>query len=341
MHTEKEIQQMREELDNCQNPLFLFHDDQDGLCSFLQLCRRKREGRGIVVSSMSRMIDFILRKVEEYDADKVFILDIPVVDEEFFEKVKVPIVWIDHHDPVSVEGIKYFNVRIKDKKEYLPVSYTCYQISEGKDMWISMVGCIGDAYMPPFYEEFSKKYPELLAEGVTEIPEITTNTKLGMLSKVFAFVLKGNTSDIQKCIKILTRIKTPDEILKRESSQGKFIYNHFYKVYVKFQSLLEDALNKETDGKLLVYTYRNDKMALSATLANELSYILNERFIILARLKEGYYMMSIRYNKKIPQILKKALIGIDGTGGGHPYACGARVKEEDFERFVQNIKKQL
>ncbi len=342
MHTEKEILEMRTELEECQNPLFLFHDDQDGLCSFLQLYKYKQDGTGIVISNMSKMTDFIVRKIEEYGVDKVFILDIPVVKEEFFEKVKVPIVWIDHHDVVEVgKNVKYFNVKKNDKKAYVPVSYTCYQVTEGKFMWTSMVGCVGDAFIPPFYEEFSEKYPELLPSGVNEMPEIVINTKLGTLLKVFSFVLKGGTADIRKCIKILTRVKEPNEILKRETAQGKFIYNHFYRIHEKFQTLLEDALSKETDGKILVYVYTDDKMALSAMLANELSYIMPDRFIILARLKDGEYKMSLRYFKKIPPVLKKALIGVNGRGGGHDFACGAAVKEEDFDRFVENIRKQL
>ena len=43
----------------------------------------------------------------------------------------------------------------------------------------------------------------------------------------------------------------------------------------------------------------------------------------------------------ILSILKNALVGIEGYGGGHEYACGASVKKEDFERFIENIKSQI
>ena len=45
MLTEKQLKQIKDELDNCQKPLFLFDDDPDGLSSFLVLYRYKKEGK--------------------------------------------------------------------------------------------------------------------------------------------------------------------------------------------------------------------------------------------------------------------------------------------------------
>jgi len=57
----------------------------------------------------------------------------------------------------------------------------CYKIvREKKDLWIAMIGCIADQYMPEFTKEFIKEYPDLLEESkepkkdVEEICEITT-----------------------------------------------------------------------------------------------------------------------------------------------------------------------
>ena len=33
-----------------------------------------------------------------------------------------------------------------------------------------------------------------------------------------------------------------------------------------------------------------------------------------------------------------ALEQVDGFGGGHPYACGASIKKEDFKRFIEIFK---
>lgn len=45
MLKEDEIKMIKEELDSCKRPLFFFHDDADGLSSFLLMYRRKRGER--------------------------------------------------------------------------------------------------------------------------------------------------------------------------------------------------------------------------------------------------------------------------------------------------------
>ena len=69
-----------------------------------------------------------------------------------------------------------------------------------------------------------------------------------------------------------------------------------------------------------------------------------QHIIILAREKSGEYKMSLRSGRHGPIIdkaLEKALIGVDGYGGGHEKACGANVKKADFERFIENFKREL
>ena len=52
--------------------------------------------------------------------------------------------------------------------------------------------------------------------------------------------------------------------------------------------------------------------------------------------------MSIRSKGiLIPKILEKSLVGLEGYGGGHEYACGANVKESDFVEFVKRIKNNI
>ncbi|MBI3027081.1 hypothetical protein HYY70_03120, partial [Candidatus Woesearchaeota archaeon] len=58
-----QILQIREHLDNCKKPLFFFDDDQDGLCSFLQLYRYKKEGKGIIVKTTPKLGTVFIKKV--------------------------------------------------------------------------------------------------------------------------------------------------------------------------------------------------------------------------------------------------------------------------------------
>ena len=50
---------------------------------------------------------------------------------------------------------------------------------------------------------------------------------------------------------------------------------------------------------------------------------------------------SLRAAHPIVEPLQRALQGINGHGGGHPQACGALVKEEDWERFLENFRKEV
>ena len=75
MLTEKQYQQIKEELDNCKNPLFFFDDDPDGLSAFLLLYRYLKEGHGFVVKTHPKLDIRSAPKIEQFDADKVFILE--------------------------------------------------------------------------------------------------------------------------------------------------------------------------------------------------------------------------------------------------------------------------
>jgi len=66
------------------------------------------------------------------------------------------------------------------------------------------------------------------------------------------------------------------------------------------------------------------------------------KIVIVGREKSGEVRLSLRSMKKVlPPIIEKALVGVEGYGGGHEYACGANVKKEDFKRFIENIREQI
>ena len=83
-------------------------------------------------------------------------------------------------------------------------------------------------------------------------------------------------------------------------------------------------------------------MSFTGDLANELLYKYPDKIILVGRKKNDDVRMSIRSrNTLIPPILEKSLSGLEGYGGGHEYACGANIKEEDFKEFVKRIKNNI
>ena len=159
MLDDKEVFEIKEHLNRAQNPLFFFDNDDDGLASFLLLRRYVDRGRGVAIKSFPDLNVSYYRKIEELNPDYIFILDKPSVSSEFIERAKqdnIPVVWIDHHqiEKKDYEGVSYYNPVFVDKKNE-PVSYLCYHISEKKqDIWISMIGCVSDCFMPDFFNDF-------------------------------------------------------------------------------------------------------------------------------------------------------------------------------------------
>ncbi|MBW2993365.1 DHH family phosphoesterase [Candidatus Woesearchaeota archaeon] len=343
MLAKKEIKEIRKELSEASNPLFFFHDDPDGVCSFLQLYRYVREGHGIIIKTTPNIGEKFLRKVEEYKPDKIFIVDIAMVEQDFIDKAKTKIIWIDHHTPLKRTGnVKYYNPRIKHPKKNVPVSYMCHQIVE-QDLWIAMTGCIGDWYWPDFANKFKKEYPDLIAKPIKEAEIALFTTELGKLVRIFSFILKGKMKDVMKCIRILTRINSPYEILRQENSAGRFIYKRFEKMDKEYQKMLKYALSEgRVIDELLIYTYIHKKISFTSDLANELMHRYPNRIVIIAREKSGEMRMSLRSKTRtVLPILTESLKGIKGYGGGHEFACGANVAKEDFNKFIENTVKQI
>ena len=338
---EKQIKQLREALETATRPLFLFDDDPDGLCSFLLLYRFCHEGKGVMVKTTSRLTEDWVRKVDEYNPDKVFILDVPVVEQEFIDGVDVPIYWVDHHMPVERRKINYFNPRLVDLKAYIPTTRMAYEVVK-RDTWIAAVGCVADWYLPDFKDKLVREYPYLMDKKVNDPETALFETTTGKLARMFSFILKGKSGDVMKCVKILTRVEDPKEILEGTSSQGKFILKRFERINEKYQDLLKQVNNVRRVGDIVLFTYHEDQWSFTSELSQEIAHRNPKNVVLVCREKGGEFKCSLRSRKKpILPALEQALVGVEGFGGGHEMACGAVIKEEDFDRFVENLKEAL
>ncbi|MEM4263514.1 MAG: DHH family phosphoesterase [Candidatus Woesearchaeota archaeon] len=342
MLSDKEIKQIREELESCKRPIFFFHDDQDGLASFLLLYRYIKEGRGVVLKAFPELKAQFAKKAIDYGADKVFILDIALVEQNFIDNVKRKIVWVDHHEPLERERVDYYNPRIQNAAENIPVSALCYKVvQQEQDLWLATIGSVADWYMPDFAKAFSKRYPDLLPREIKEPETAIFTTQLGKLIRIFSFILKGKTSEVMRCVKILTRIKTPYEILNGETPAGRYILKKFEKINEEYEHLIKRAEKTKPTGKLLFFSYTHESIAFSKDISNELLHKNPDKIVIVARDRKDEMKCSLRAKVPILPALKKALQGIDGFGGGHEFACGVNIKKDDFKRFLENFKSEL
>jgi single-stranded DNA-specific DHH superfamily exonuclease len=343
MLTENQMKEIREALLNSKRPLFFFHDDADGMASFLQFYKQVKNGKGIIVKSTPHVDHRFIQTAKNYDPDIIFILDLALVDQDFVDEVKKKILWIDHHDLQDIKGVNYYNPKQNKKDDNTCISKLSYDIFK-KNLWIAAIGTIGDWQLQPdIRTEIIKEYPELFDKNITSPAQALFETDIGKLSKMFSFVLKGPMKEVHQAIKILTRIEKPEELLKGTTEQGNYLLKKFNSINKEYEKMLSQAEKKATKDKLLIYTYNENKISLSGELSNELLYRHPDKVIIVARHCSGEMKTSFRSGKEIEikLILEKAINGINGRVGGHMQACGGMIKDTDWDQFINNIRSEL
>jgi single-stranded DNA-specific DHH superfamily exonuclease len=341
MLTTTQLNELKNLLEASQNPLFLFDNDTDGLCSFLLLRRFIGRGVGVAIKSFPELDRTYLRKVQEFNPDYVFILDKPLISDDFIEevsKMNIPLVWLDHHDvnpSINPEKVHYFNSMKSEKPSSEPTTYWTWQISKKKeDLWLAMIGCISDSYLPDFTPEFAKAFPELWKSEVKTAFQGLYETELGKIARAMSFGLKDRTSNVVKMLKHLSKIKHPNEAFE---NLGKYMLDRYEKINRKYQKLLEKA-KQFARGKVLYFQYGGE-LSISAELSNELSYLYPDKVIVVAYIKGTIANVSLR-GKNIREATLKALEGFENaTGGGHKDATGAKMLVEQLPIFKDRIER--
>lgn len=337
MITDKDLNEIKERIEKAKEPLYIFDDDQDGLCAFLLFWRKWKRGKGIPVKGQLR--EDIIPRLHRERKDLVVILDKPTITQEIVDAINVPIIHLDHHQPLDIRAPQYhyFNPRINDDADWRPTSYWAYQITK-ENLWIAMVGTLGDWYIPEFTTAFREQYPGLLPETLTNPGQALFDAEFGVLYRTILFTLKGKTSETKQCIKILTRIESPWEILRQETMRGKFIWQHFLEIEHSYQSIRRMALKAKSKDNLLLFFYPSTQDAFTSIIANEIVYRNPTKTVIIGRKKSDGVTMSIRSSQiKLPGLITEALDGLHGFGGGHDYACGAGVALDEFDTFLDRF----
>lgn len=338
-----QIEEIREHLNNAQNPLFLFDNDQDGLCSFLLLQKYLGRGKGFPIKTSPALTKDYFRKVEEFNSDYIFVLDKPEVSQDFIsevEKINIPIVWIDHHD-INREKIpqyvNYYNPLLNQDKSNEPVTHICYNVTKRReDLWLGVIGCISDNLVPDFYGDFMKDFPDLCIDD-KEAFNIFYGSDIGKISRMFGFALKDKISNVISMIKFLISCKNPYDFLE-ENSKSRAIHKRFNEIDKKYQKILEKAKKSALPtNPLLFFKYAGDT-SMSSDIANGLKYAFPNKTIIVVYTK-GYKANISGRGKNVRDIVLKSINGLESsTGGGHENAVGAQIKKEDIPEFEKRIR---
>ncbi len=339
MLSKKELNEIKEHLNKSQNPLFLFDDDQDGLCSFLILQRGFDKGKGFPIKSPELNKDYF-RKFDELNCDYIFVLDKPKISKDFFEKVQqnnVPLVWIDHHDIDRKEipnFVNYYNPLFSEEKTNEPVTHLCYNITNN-DLWLEIIGCISDRYFPEKeYNLFKEKYPDLIIDSKNP-SKIFYLSDIGKISLILGFGLKDKVTNVIRMMKFLKDIRGPHEILNEENKHA--FKKRFEVLRKKYEKLIIEAKKQATESNLLFFKYGGET-SMSAEVSNRLSFIYPEKIIVVLYESGGKVNISAR-GEGVKKIILRAIESLEGAnGGGHENAVGARIKKEDIDIFKKRLE---
>jgi len=346
MLTKKQILEIKEHLERTQNPVFFFDNDPDGLCSFLLLQRYIGRGRGVVIKSFPALDINYFRKIEELNADYIFILDKPVVSDEFFKKaeqINMPIVWIDHHEMDSIvvpDFVNYYNPCLNEQKTNEPVTVLCYQITQRKeDLWIAVIGAITDWFLPEFYPEFCKKYPDLAIESDNPF-EILYTSKIGSIARMLSNGLKDTTTNVVNMLRLLVKASSPQDILE-ENVKTYALHKRSEQIYKKYKILLDKAKKLVSKNKKILFFKYSGDLSVSGELANELSYRFPGKIIVVAYVKGAKVNISLR-GKNIKEKFLKIIEGVEGAvGGGHNDAVGGQLNPAYLDDFERKLKERF
>ncbi len=321
-------------------PLYLYDDDVDGVCSFLQLYKSfEKKGRGIICKSSPKVEEIYVSAIEKYAPDLIVVLDKPLVSDAIFS-LNIPIIWIDHHLAQHNYSAQttYINSRLLGISDC--TSQLVYTITQSNP-WLCICGCVSDWQLPKLKPKHRDLYPELGSFTNKSAPKLLFNSSIGKLIDIIGFNLKGKSTDVKKSIEYLSCITKPLELFEQQNEYAMFLYKRYTEMYREFQeqylNMKKQIEHSSTFVNALVY--HTNTVSITRELSNKLHFEFPKKIIIVCRLHNGEYKCSLRspQNIDLATILDSIFQSIPGHGGGHKNACGACVKEDDWEYFLEQI----
>ena len=342
MLTNEQLKEIREHLENAKNPVFFYDNDPDGMCSFVLLQRFLGRGKGVIIKSMPGLDKSYFKKVEEFKADYVFVLDKPVINQDFIDLVdgaNIPLVVIDHHNVPKPKTKYYYNTFYESGKTE-PVSYLCYKITGRKeDEWIVLIGCITDSYVPDFLARFKEERPELIDFNYKTAFDILYNTKFGKIAMIVSFGIKDSTTNVVAMSRFLIQANDANDILE-ENVKTKIFLKRYEEINKKYQVILkksEEHITKE----MVFFTYSGD-LSINQYVSNELFYRHPDKVIVTIYTKGNIANLSLRWRGDIRTATVNAIKDIEvASGGGHEHATGARMPADKLQEFKEKLLKEI
>ncbi len=335
MLSQKELIEIRKEIEESQNPFFLFDNDPDGLSSAAILIKNFQKGIAFPFKSFPN-IDYSLReKIEKTSPDKIFVLDKPLSDENFLNSMNekgIKVLIIDHHELQISENLKSKVKIFNSFPSSEPTSYICQKICNNKNtIWISLVGCIHDVFLPEFIGDFKGEFPEMVPSKI-DISTLKYTSEIGEISLMTSLALKSSNQTIQNILDLFINATGPKD-LYLENEKNSFIH----KKYKQMNKIIDRTISKAKIFGNLVFLEYSGEYSLSSDIANKLYFKNPNKFIAVCYKKYDAINISLRgvgakkFTEKFVSSNKNSM------GGGHEVACGLRIYPEIFEDFKKEL----
>lgn len=316
-----------------QNPVFLFDNDPDGICSAAILSINLEKGMFFPLKSINSLGEKEEKEILKINPDFLFVLDKPFFYESFFRKIrenKTKIVLLDHHE---VENKRVYDFVFNSFPTSEPTSYIAQKIFNSKKTeLLSLIGCLSDNFVPEFYDSFRKDYPELINFNSKSAFDLFYSSQIGKVCRILAYSIKNSNQKIIRILDFLVKIKGPYDILY-ENEKNYFMHEKFKEI----ESFIEKTISKIKISKKIVFLEYEGKYSLSSEISNKLSYLYPDKFIIVCYKKSDFCNVSLRGNGAKKFALKIISLIKESTGGGHENASGLRIPFEKFSLFKKFI----
>ena len=313
----------------------VFNNDADGICSCV-LMNKYLKHMGInpyIISQPMPPDKNLIRRIQSGIPNKIIFLDLAMDQQpSVLKKVKgfADILIIDHHlieNNMNSPQIVHYNPRFKNPKIYQSTSYLAYKIlSKLLDMedslWIAAIGIIGD------YD---------IASSMDLIKEVEKKYDLNLFYKIAAMISSVRATKAMTCeqiVELLINTKDPKQLIA-----GEFLES-YQKIELETEAVLIDAgKNAEKIDSVFFYNIKS-KYNIRSDISTKLSEKFPDKIIIVYEKIGNNINASVRNQNRrinVDRVLKKAIIGLKASAGGHEVAGGVTMDAKDWDRFKEKL----
>jgi len=328
---EKQAKEFLDNINENDKVAIIHHDDLDGFASgilFYDFCKNKnvKEIKTLVFSYNT--LDKNYFKEELKNCNKVLIGDIaPSGINKIKEAIKNKEIFYTDHHPKDTEVPKEI-LELRFENKYIPSSRTTQELTNLKK-WLGVAGTIADA--GERYEENQEYINNFLEDNNFELENFKNEIVFPISNLLIYF-----ENNLKKAFEILIKIKNPKDLenIKKYSNEISKEINYFYEKFEK---------EKEVIGKMNLF-YCEPTFKTRSAIISKISYKYPEKIFILATPdKNKKINLSARNQSRdfdVAEISRNAIKNFpESFAGGHKAAAGGNIRQEDFQKFKENLKK--